>query len=975
MYGSSKFYKYPLPLLILSLWLVAVFLLSDQPAHSQHTAISNKEKYQSTLLAKRIMPSTLTENVRKTVLENGLTVLTKEVHTAPVVTVQVWYKVGSRNEEPGVNGIAHQLEHMMFKGTLNRPIQFGRLFSALGSDSNAFTSYDQTAYYGTVERNKLKALLVLEADRMQNSQIEPEQLASEKRVVISELQGYENSPEYRLNRAVMKAVFPNHAYGLPVGGTKADVEKFEVEQVQKYYRNFYTPDNAVLVIVGDFQTANTLETIKEVFGKLPRKQGAEGRKQETGVISPSSPALSTPIVLREPGAGRLLQAVYPLPDANQPDIPALDVMDYILTEGRNSRLYQALVESGLASEVTASVTSLQESGWYEVLVTAGSKQDLKKIDSVLSGAIANLAEKGVTSEEVERAKTQLTADVILSNRDITSQAMRLGTDETTAGDYRYTDRYLAAVRLVKPTDVVTVINKYLTKEARTVGFFEPTQKRITEVGDKPDSTQTTENFAPVAPVLPSEVGKYLPPVDLATDALLNVVGISEASPTGEASRREAVASHRASASSREDIAQVLPQEFKFTNGLRILLLPDNSTPTVTLSGHIQAGKEFDPDDRAGLAAFVAENLLSGTKSKDVLTIAKVLAERGASLDFEAYREGVRIEGDSLAEDLPILLEILADVVKNSTFPAKELELHRQQTLTDLQVELDEPSEVARRIFVQSIYPKKHPLHTFPTEESLRKIQRRDVINFKAKHYRPDTTVLALVGDFDLDIVRSLIKNEFGNWEVSGQAPTLKYPTVQLPEKIVSVNPVLPGKAQAVTYMGYTGINRYDPRFHSALVLNQILGGDTLSSRLGAEVRDRQGLSYGIYSYFQAGKNSGTFLIEMQTSPEDSSKAIASTRQMLQQIHQQGVTALEVETAKRTLISNYNVSLANPEELTDRILINEVYGLDKTELYSFTDKIQKVTLEQVNQAARELLHPDKIVVVTAGPSVLAEKSIR
>ncbi|WP_442943816.1 M16 family metallopeptidase [Nostoc sp.] len=911
------------------------FVLSDQPAHSQHSVISNKEKYQSTLLIKRIMPSTLTENVRKTVLENGLTVLTKEVHTAPVVTVQVWYKVGSRNEEPGVNGIAHQLEHMMFKGTRNRPIQFGRLFSALGSDSNAFTSYDQTAYYGTVERNKLKALLVLEADRMQNSQIEPEQLASEKRVVISELQGYENSPEYRLNRAVMQAVFPNHAYGLPVGGTKADVEKFEVEQVEKYYRNFYNPDNAVLVIVGDFQTANTLETIKETFGKIPKRQ-------ELVVIPPSSPSSpSSPIVLREPGVGRLLQVVYPLPDANQPDVPALDVMDYILTEGRNSRLYQALVESGLASEVTASVTSLRESGWYEVLVTAGSKQDLKKIDSMLSSAIANVAEKGVTSEEVEQAKTQLIADVILSNRDITSQAMRLGTDETTVGDYRYTDRYLAAVRLVKPTDVVTVINKYLTKEVRTVGFFEPTQKMIAEVGDKPDSAQTTENFSPLAPVLPSEVMKYLPPVDLATDA----------------------------------IAQILPQEFKFTNGLRILLLPDRSTPTVTLSGHIQAGTEFDPDNKAGLAAFVSENLLNGTNNKDVLTIAKVLAERGASLDFQTHREGVHIEGDSLAEDLPILLEVLADVVKNSTFPVKELELHRQQTLTDLQLELDEPSEVARRIFVQSIYPKKHPLHTFPTEESLQQIQRQDVIDFKAKHYRPDTTVLALVGDFDLDIVRSLIKNEFGDWEVSGQAPTLKYPTVSMPEEIVSVNPVLPDKTQAVTYMGYTGINRYDPRFHAALVLNQILGGDTLSSRLGAEVRDRQGLSYGIYSYFQAGKNVGTFLIEMQTSPEDSSKAIASTREILQQIHQQGVTALEVETAKRTLISNYNVSLANPEELTDRILMNEVYGLDKVELHSFTDKIQKVTLDQVNQAARELLHPDKIVVVTAGPSVLAEKNMR
>ncbi|MBW4685754.1 MAG: insulinase family protein [Komarekiella atlantica HA4396-MV6] len=943
---SSIWYRYRFPLLILILWLAIVFLLSEKPAASQHTRIYNNKNHYSSLVAKRTMPLTVTENVRKIVLENGLTVLTKEVHTAPVVTVQVWYKVGSRNEEPGANGIAHQLEHMMFKGTKNRPIQFGRLFSALGSDSNAFTSYDQTAYYGTVERDKLKALLVLEADRMQNSLINAEQLASEKRVVISELQGYENSPEYRLNRAVMQAAFPNHAYGLPVGGTKADVDRFQVEQVRNYYQNFYNPDNAVLVVVGDFKTANVLEIVKDVFGKLLNSQQSTVNSQRLTVnsqrltVNRQQSIASTPIVLREPGAGQLLQVVYPLPDVNQPDVPALDVMDYILTEGRNSRLYQALVESGLANEVTAGVTSLRESGWYELLVTAAPSQKLKKIDSALSRAIANVVEKGIKAEEVKRAKTQLTADVILSNRDITSQAMQLGNDETTADDYRYTDRYLAAVSQVKEADVVAVIKKYLKKEARTVGFFEPTQKQFKEISDKPQSAQTTENFSLSTPELSSEVVKYLPPV-AATDT----------------------------------ITRVLPQQFTFANGLRVLLLPDKSTPTVTLSGYIEAGMEFDPADKAGLAAVVADNLMNGTKAKDILAIAKALEERGASLDFEAYREGVRIEGDSLAEDLPILLEILADVVRNSTFPVKELELNRQQTLTTLQLELDDPSEVAKRTFVQSIYPKKHPLHTFPTQESLEHISRKDVIDFKAKHYRPDTLVIALVGDFDLDKVRSLLQTKFGDWQVIGQPPKLKYPTVSLPEKIVHVNPVLPGKAQAITYMGYTGINRQDSRFHAALVLNQILGGDTLSSRLGAEVRDRQGLSYGIYSYFQAGKKVGTFLIEMQTSPEDTGKAIASTHQLLQQIHQQGVTAPEVETAKHTLISNYNVSLANPEELTDRILMNEVYELDTVELRSFTQKIQQVTLAQVNQAARELLHPDKIVVVTAGPAVLAEQRIK
>ncbi len=965
-------YRYRFPLLLLSLWMIAVFFLSDQPAYSQYATISRRGNTQAKLVANNIKHLAVTENVHKTVLENGLTVLIKEVHTAPVVTVQMWYKVGSSNEEPGVNGIAHQLEHLMFKGTQSRPIQFGRLFSALGSDSNAFTSYDQTAYYGTVEKNKLKALLVLEADRMQNALIDTEHLANEKRVVISELQGYENSPEYRLDRAVMQAVFPNHAYGLPVGGTKADVEKFQVEQVRKYYHNFYSPDNAVLIIVGDFSTGKTFNTVKEIFGKLPnrgrgqeageqgageaRGQESRGSREKRGNFSsfPSAPLhlcpsassspCPTPIVLREHGAAALLQVVYPLPDINHPDIPALDVMDYILTEGRNSYLYQALIESGLANELTAYVATLRESSWYELLLKAAPNQDLTKIDAVLNNAIANLVQKGVKPEEVDRAKTQLEAAVVLNNRDITSQAMQLGNDQTTAGDYHYTDRYLAAVRQVTAADVMDVFNKYLKIEARTVGFFEPTLKQtkeVKEINDEPQPTQTQEHLSDNTAIASSEVAKYLPTVDLATDA----------------------------------VKHLIPQQFTLANGLQVLLLPDKSTPTITLSGSIKAGKEFDPDEQAGLASLVADNLMSGTKTKDALTLAKALEERGATLNFKVSREGMRIKGNSLATDLPILIQTLADAVKNSTFPEKELELNRQQALTTLKLELDDPLEVARRIFVQSVYPKKHPLHTFPTEKSLQQIRREDLIAFKAKHYRPDTTVLVLVGDFDLAKVRSLMKTAFGDWKVSGQPPNLKYPNVSMPQSVVRVNPVLPGKSQAITYMGYTGINRQDPRFYAALVLNQILGGDTLSSRLGAEVRDRQGLTYGIYSYFQAEKNAGTFWIEMQTSPEDANKAIASTQQILQQIHRQGVTSLDVKTAKDTVVSSYNVSLANPEELTNRILKNKVYGLDETELSSFTQKIQKVTLAQVNQAARELLHPDKIVVVTAGPDVVADQNIR
>jgi len=932
--------RHRLIIISFTLCLSGVLLLANGVTSSS-PAVADSQRPAATVPRSAL---SVTENVRKTVLENGLTVLTKEVHTAPVVSVQVWYKVGSRNEAPGVNGIAHQLEHMLFKGTTTRPIQFGRLFSALGSDSNAFTSFDQTAYFGTVERNKLKALLELEADRMQNALINDEQLASEKRVVISELQGYENSPTYRLDRAVRRAAFPNSPYGLPVGGTKADVEKFTAEKVRDYYNRFYSPDNATLIIVGDFDTAPTLKAVKEIFGKVPDRVKETGdRRQETGRgqgrqgrqggVSSSARPHSESIMLKEPGAAATLQVVYPLPDANHPDVPALDAMDYILTEGRSSRLYQALVESGLASAAGGGTANMMAGGWYELSATAAPGQQLDKIEAVQEQAIADLRNQGVTPEELNRAKAQLKATVILSNRDISSQATQLGYSQTTAGDYRYIDRYLAALDKVTVDDVKRVANTYLATDKRTVGKFEPTQIAGQPGSDGATGTgQTTESFNLGPPVDPAEVAKYLPPVDVAA--------------TPKARR--------------------LPEEFTLDNGLQVLLLPDSSTPTVTISGYIQAGTEFDPNQLGGLASLTADNLMNGTKSKNALQLAKALEDRGASLGFSANREGVEISGYSLKTDLPVVIQTMADVVQNATFPERELELSRQRALTQLKLDLDNPARVAQRKFQQTIYPANHPFHTFPTKESLQSINRQQVVEFYQTHYRPDQTILTLVGDFDPKAVRSLLTQQLAKWQGIGKPPTITYPTVSLPPKVEQFNPIMPGKTQAITILGYRGIDRKDPRYYTSLVLNQILGGDTLSSRLGTEIRDRQGLTYGIYSAFQAGRHAGPFAIKMQTDPTDAQKAIASARKLLQQIQTQGVKAEEVQAAKRSLISSYTVSLASPDALASTILMNAVFGLGKEELRDFPQKIQAVTLEKVNLAAKELLQPDKLAIVTAGP---------
>ncbi|WP_100898593.1 M16 family metallopeptidase [Nostoc flagelliforme] len=873
-----------------------------------------------------------TQGVQKTVLDNGLTVLTKEVHTAPVVSVQVWYKVGSRNEVKGENGISHQLEHLMFKGTTDRPVQFGRLFSALGSQFNAFTSYDQTAYFGTVQRDKLEALLTLEADRMENSLIGPDQLTSEKRVVISELQGYENSPGYRLSRAVMRDAFPNRAYGLPVGGTKADVEKFTVEQVRNYYQTYYSPENATLVITGDFATEPVLKVVKETYGKLAKRAKTAVAKNSAQVTAPTSAAKKAPIILKQPGSAALLQAVYPLPDIKHPDVPAIDVMDAILTGGRSSRLYQALVESGFASSVSGGAAELIEPGWYEINATAAPGQELGKIAQVLQESLAKLQQQPVTTEELNRAKTQLQASFILGNQDITSQASQLGYNQTVAGDYRFIEQYLAAIAKVTPAQVQQAAKTYLNPAKQTIGFFEPTQPDGKPGASSAGSGRTVENFSPGKPVDPAELAKYLPPATSATDS-------------GK---------------------QSLPEEFTLNNGLRVLLLRDRNLPTINLSGQIDAGTEFDGNQKAGLANLTAANLMNGTQTKNALTLAKTLEDRGADLNFSTSREGVSVSGEGLSANLPILIQTLADVLENATFPADQLELSRQRALTSLKVQLDDPRGLGRQVFQQAIYPENHPFHSFPTAESLKSITRDDLLGFYQTHYRPDSTTIALVGDFDPLKVKLLLYQAFGKWSATGKPPFLKIPSVPLPQTLTRLNKVIPGKSEAVTYIGYNGISRKDPRYYAALVLNQILGGDTLSSRLGTEVRDRQGLTYGIYSAFATGINPGPFLIQMQTAPGDAQKAIASTLALLKQLREQGVTESEFNTAKRSITNSYPVDLANPSDVSSIILNNAVLGLSRSEIREFPQKIQAVTMAQMQQAIEDLIKPENLIIVTVGP---------
>jgi zinc protease len=878
----------------------------------------------------------LTRDVKRTVLPNGLTVLTKEVRGAPVVAVQVAYKIGSRNEAAGVNGIAHQLEHLLFKGTSNRPVQFGRLFGALGADFNAFTYYDQTDYHEVVEREKAGAALELEADRMANAIIDPAALESERNVVLSEIEGNENDPAYRLERAVQGAAFPGSPYGLTVGGTAKDIKGFTAEQVKAYYQKYYSPEYATVVVVGDFNTAEIMAKIGETFGKL----GKPGTKP-VGTSVPlvkggneatlGKPAVGAPIILKEPGATPLLSAVYPLPNISSSDAPALKVLDYILLSGRTSKLYQALFESGLAADGGTAPYQFARGGWYSINFTPTPDTDIAKLDAALLKVMADVRDNPVSAEEITRAKTKIGTSTLLDTRSLDAQATNLATDATTAGDYQFTDKFLAALQKVTPADVQRVAKKYLQDSSRTVGFFEPT--KVVEGGEgsggASGATQGSYNSGP--PVDPAEVAKYLPKFQ----------------PSGQAK-------------------VTLPEQIKLPNGMTALLLRDTSTPTVSLSAIVKAGREFDTDPKAGLVDLVAGNLLSGTKTRDQLSLAKLLDDVGAQLAPSANRFGVNFSGASRDKDLPTLIEAFSDVVQNANFPADQFKKAQTRAVQGARQANDSPASVAVKTFRKTLYPAGNPWQVFSTPETIAALTQQDAVNFYQSHYRPDATVLTLVGNFDPAQVKALLIQKFGGWKVTGPAPVITYPTIGKPNGIVRAQADLPGKTQSVTYLGYQSIPRSDPRYYTSLVLNDVLGGSTLGSRLGTQLRDKEGLTYGVSSGFSALRQPGPFFISMQTSPTNAPKAIGSALAVLKEVRDNGLSATEVGTSKNGLLSSYTVGLSNPAALADTFSNLIADGLPLSELTDYQAKINAVTPEAVNAAAKELLDPANIVEVTAGP---------
>lgn len=888
--------------------------------------------------------------VRETMLPNGLKVLTKEVHAAPVVSFQVWYKVGSRNEQLGKTGLSHLLEHMMFKGTKSlKKGEIDRLIQRNGGLMNATTWKDRTHYYETLSSDKLELAMRIESDRMVNSLMDAKELEAEKIVVRSELEGGENSPDSLIYYELYATAFKAHPYQWPTIGWVADLGSITRDDLYSYYKTYYKPNNATVVIVGDFETEKALALVNKYFGKIPK--GSDPPK----VTAKEPPQFGErrAVVSRAGNAARVMMG-FKTPAVGHPDIYALDVLEIILSSGTSSRLYKALVDKQLATDAWASATVGKDPDLFLLGGTARDGVKIEDVEAALLAEVEKIKSDGITDEELRKALNQLEASFVYANDSVSAQARLLGEYETMYS-WRYIIDYLPNVRKVSREDVSRVARKYLTAKGRTVVTFVPEKadaatRRLGDTGTR----QSALPFETMAAYRPGAETRRL--------------GDAETLGRGDA---VTITSGGTSTSKVAERIGVEPKRTVLENGLVVIIYPNRSNATVAVTGSLNAGGMLDPEGKAGTAALTAGLLMKGTKTRTADQIASERDYLGIRMGMGAETESATFRAYSLSKHFDKSLELLSDVLRNPTFPEDELQKMKTRMLSGIKEQQDDPQSLAFRRFYGAVFPKGHPYHQLSIDEetaNVSAITRDDIAGFYGRHYGPQTAIIVVVGDVDEQEALAKIRQYFGDWKPTGPATKPQIPDTPLQGEIVKEIIRVPDKSQVDVVLGYAGgLKRTDPDFYAATIMNYILGGGgALGSRMGDVIRDQMGLVYTVYSGFDSLLGAGPWYAYLGTNPENVDKAVTTLLDQMKLMRDKGATKEEVQEALDYITGSFPARrLETNSAIADTLHAAEFYGLGMDYLQKYQSLYRAVTLEQVNAAAKKYLHPEKYTLVEAG----------
>ncbi len=866
---------------------------------------------------------------------NGMTILLSQNHAAPVVTFMVVYHVGSRNEAPGNTGSAHLLEHMIFnKSTEN----FGRakghktfqevLYEA-GADyasTNMTTWYDRMNGYSTLPSDKLELAMKIEADRLGRALILDEERQSEMSVVRNEYEIGENDPGQALDKAVIGAAVLAHPYHWSTIGYRSDIEGVTTEKLREHYKDFFWPNNSEAILVGDFEEGKALAMFDRQFGAFQRSPGPIPRV----ITQEPEQEGERRVVVRRTGSVGLIELAYMRPNSLHPDFIPLDVLTNILGAGVNSRLYQALVEKGMVTNVEVQNLTLRDPYPIVMIATVSPGVPHQKVEDSLKAALYQVGRHGVTDEELARAKEQIEVAVVRSRDGTYAYASSLG-EAVASADWKWFLGYVDAIKAVTREDVQRVAATYLVPEHATVGWFVPEAAGAKPQGSTPPVPKTTSPSASQAVRKAAEKAPAVP-----------------AAPAG------------ATFASRT-LRRVLG------NGIVLNIMENRAVPTVAIQGLVVAGDAVTPGKPA-LAQLTALMMSRGTTRRTKQQIAQLLDDAGANLSFSANTFQTTISGSLLSRDLNLVIEILAEEMQNPAFHPSELTKAKAELKTIVLRASENTSLRAFERMTQMTLPEGHPYRAPGSERmvaSIESLTRDDLNTFHKAFYRGSSIILSIVGDVDAgkaaDLVEELLRHI-----PRGRRPELSAPRVELSEGRREVV-TMPGKASMNLMYGHaSGLRRNDPDYEASLIANAAVGQNSLSSRIGKRVRDTEGLSYNLSSRFgMTDLLDGFWYVNVAVAPANLEKALRSTREEFEKYCREGITGEELETQKNFFAGNYRVNLGSNNGIATALVTAERFGYGPSYLDEFPERMRKVTKEQVSEAIRKHLHPDKLSLVVAG----------
>jgi zinc protease len=862
---------------------------------------------------------------QKFTLPNGLTVIVHEDHKAPIVAVNVWYHVGSKNELPGKTGFAHLFEHLMFGGSEHYKDRYIDAMEAVGAtDLNGTTSEDRTNYFETVPVSALDNVLWMESDRMgyMVGAIDKATLDLQRGVVQNEKRQGENEPYGLVNERIEKDTYPSqHPYSWTVIGSMDDLNAASLEDVKAWFRTYYGPSNAVLSIAGDIDVKTAREKVEKYFGALPPGPPVARQRAWAAPMTGTHRAVMQD---RVPQA-RIYQ-VWNMPEYGDEDSDALDQVSDILGMGQNSRLQKRLVrEEQIATSVSAAVDPREIGGQFYITATVAPGVDPARVEKVLNEEREKFLKSGPTQEEVNRVRAQYLA------------SFTRGVDRIGGFGGKSDVLAMSQVYLNDPA-------AYKIKLARVRGW---TPARLQEAAKRwlGDGVYTLE-------VLP-----YGEPKQSSQDA-----DRSKPPVPGQAPEPRMPSFTHATLS----------------NGLKVVVAERHGLPVVNLSLVVDSGWSADGTAAPGTALLTSSLLAEGTPTRTAAQIHEQLAQLGSDYGAAPNVDSIMARLFTLKENLAASLDIYSDVVRNASFPNSEFERLRKQQISGIAREKAQPAALALRVMPRLIYGEGHP-YSGPwtgsgTAESLAKLTREDIVKFHSTWFRPGNATLLVAGDTTLAEIRPLLEKAFGSWK-AGQAPVKKVAAVAPPAKTVVYLMDRPGAQQSLILAGNAAPPRANPEEVPIRTMNAMLGGE-FASRINLNLREDKHWSYGVQSFLTSARNQRPFLVQAPVQTDKTKESLQELQKELQGIRgARPVTADELDRMKTTM----TLSLPGSQETTAQVMrsMEEIFqfGLPEDYYQTFTGKVRAVTLADISKAAGQVVDPAHMIWVVIGDRSKIEAGIR